>query len=205
MFESQFLGCIPHNQAHHLMQELHEKRQRNLLPDQILFLEHPPVITSGKRPAEDDLKLTRLELQQKGVDFIQTDRGGKLTYQGPGQLVIYFIFKLSSSIEKFVHQVEEGIRLLLLEEGIHTERDPENPGLWMGKSKIASIGLHVSRSITTHGAAVNFSPDLKHFDYFIPCGLPTAGVTSIKKELGKSPTVEEGAKKLKKIYEEIFL
>ncbi len=204
----QFLGSVAYEKALHLMQDLREKRQKNLIDDQILFLEHPPVITMGKRKSFEDLKCTLEELDLKGIAFSETDRGGKLTYHGPGQLVIYFIVDIERrnlSIQKMVWMVEEGIRLFLKDAGIEATRDERNPGLWVKNSKIASIGLHVQKGVTTHGVALNLAPDLSAFDLMIPCGLPGVGVTSVQKIKGKSLSVKQASKKLELIYQKQFL
>lgn len=194
-------------QALELMNDLKAKRLASLIPDTLLFLEHPPVITSGRRPSEDDLHLTPEELNQKGITFIKTDRGGKLTYHGPGQLVIYFIINIEErgwSVEDLAFKVEEGLRLFAEECGVTTTRDARNHGLWVGNNKIASIGFHITKGVTTHGAALNIEPDLSPFEMMIPCGIEGAGATSLKKEGGQILTIENSAARLAAIYSQIL-
>lgn len=189
------------------MLALREKRLKGEIPDQLLLLEHPPVITSGRREASDDLKETPDSLLKKGIDLLETDRGGKLTYHGPGQLVGYFVFSLKSrgdSIEKFVWKAEEGIRLFLQDYAIEGERDPKNPGIWIGPKKIASLGFHIHQGISTHGISLNLDMDLKPFSYFTPCGIPNSQVTSVLQETGKSPTLESASRQLANYYSTVF-
>lgn len=155
----------------------------------------------------DDLKITLAEIEKKGIEFVKTDRGGKLTYHGPGQLIGYFIVNIQArklSIEEMVWKAEEGIRLFLEGEGVTASRDKKNPGLWVGREKIASLGFHVERGVTTHGIALNLTNDLTPFNYMIPCGVSDAGVTSVLKLTGRTLSIEEAGKKLAQIYKKIF-
>lgn len=206
--QARFLpGLISYSQAMELMEKLRVERTKGEIPDQILFLEHPPIITMGRRPAQQDLKLSIVELQKKGIDFIETDRGGKLTYHGPGQLVIYFIFDLNQralSIADFVWKAEEGLKLYLKTLDILVERDPQNPGLWIGLQKIASVGFHIQKGITTHGVALNLTCDLTPFSYMVPCGIPSTIPTSVLLQTGKHVSVLEAGQTLQTCYVQIF-
>ncbi|OGP09392.1 MAG: lipoyl(octanoyl) transferase [Deltaproteobacteria bacterium GWA2_45_12] len=212
-FQSQFLGRISYAEALGLMQEFKAKRQNNEIGDQILFLEHQAVVTMGRKPSEKDLYLKKEELLKKNIDFVKTDRGGKLTYHGPGQLVIYFVFDIQKrgySIEEWVWNVEEGVRKFLSEKGVECERDEDNPGLWVRAAhepplqKICSVGFHVSKGVTTHGVALNLDCDLTPFGYFLPCGVEGRGITSVLKETGKKLFLEEAAKEIEGIYRGLF-
>lgn len=190
------------------MNTLKSRRIQNEISDTLLFLEHPPVITMGRRESSGDLKISADEIARNGIEFVKTDRGGKLTYHGPGQLIGYFIFNISQkkwSIEEMVWKAEEGIRLFLESHGVKATRDSQNPGLWIGKEKIASLGFHVERGVTTHGIALNLTADLKPFDYMVPCGLPDRGVTSLLLQTGHSPALKESAQMLTVIYQKLFL
>lgn len=202
-FESKFLGRIPYSKGVELMNQLRSRRLENKISDTLLFLEHDPVITMGRRESENDLRLTKKELYKKGIGFVKTDRGGKLTYHGPGQLVGYFIFnieKLGYGIDKFVWQVEEGLRLLLESYCIYAIRDQKNPGLWIKNKKIVSLGFHVHKGVTTHGIALNVHCNLTPFTYMVPCGVEGRGVTSMLKEINIRLDIKEIALKLKNHY-----
>lgn len=206
-FTTKYLGCIGHPQAVDLMNRLKAGRIREEIGDRLLLLEHPPVITMGRRNSAADFRLEPEHIEKKGIAVIRTDRGGKLTYHGPGQLVLYFIFNIGAlglSIGSMVWKVEEGIRLFLQKNGIDSQRDPKNPGLWVGRHKIASLGFHVERGVTTHGASLNICPDLKPFSYINPCGASGARVTGFLEQTGKSPPLKEVGCELVKNYREIF-
>ncbi len=208
-----FLGLVPYQEASRLMADYHAQRLQGKIPDTFLFLEHPPIVTMGRRNSQADLHVSTEFLKEQGVDFIETDRGGRLTYHGPGQLVVYFIVdinqrKLSQrklSIEKLVYLVEEGLKNLLQSYGITANRDERNPGIWVGNEKIASLGFHVSRGVTTHGLALNVMNDLTPFSYFTPCGIPTAGVTSMQSQTSKKYDVKEVANRLKSEFEKLLI
>lgn len=201
------LGILPYLEALKVMNEKRNQRLSGQISDEILFLEHPPVITMGRRFSKNDLHVSKEELLKKGIDFIETDRGGRLTYHGPGQLVGYFIVYLeerSLSIGDMVWKTEEGIRLLLKEYGIEAVRDARNPGLWVDNLKISSLGFHVHRGVTTHGMSLNISNDLKPYTYFIPCGVEGGGVTSFLQLKGEKIALKELSSKLADYYQLLF-
>lgn len=207
MIQSRFLGTVAYQAALELMNQLRSERLQNIISDQLLFFEHPPVITMGRRDASGDFVLSPEEIRQKGIDLVQTDRGGKLTYHGPGQLVIYFIFDIAARklpIDKFVWLAEEGLRLLLADYDIVAKRDKKNPGLWLGNKKIASLGFHIHKGITTHGIALNVWNDLTPFSFMVPCGVAEAAVTSVLLETGKKEALQKVGKKLLKVYGDVF-
>lgn len=190
MIEILDAGLVPYQEAENWQRELTAKRLRDEIPDTLLLLEHPPVVTMGRREATSDLRISREILKKAGIDLVQTDRGGRLTYHGPGQLVGYFIFRLGKkSIPDFVGEVEELLIQLLQLFGLTSHRDPEHPGVWIGRKKIASLGLHVDHGITRHGFALNVNCDLTPFGYIYPCGVRDCGVTSLQEELGYDPTL----------------
>ncbi len=175
-------------------QQLRRYRLAEQIPDTLLTVEHDPIITQGRRPAESDLKVEKLELQRQGLDFAQVNRGGKLTYHGPGQLVAYFIVSLQKrrwSIPDFVHRVEETALQTLKNFGIYAERRVGFPGLWIQEKKIVSIGLSVDHGVSMHGLALNIDPCLEHFDLIVPCGLAQCQMTSLAAELGQAPQWDE--------------
>lgn len=173
--------------AEALQLELTDRRLRDEIPDTLILLEHPPVITSGRQESAADLLLSREALAEKGIEFYQTDRGGKLTYHGPGQLVGYFIFKLGNrTIPEFVAMIENLLIDTLRQFEITAGTDPEHPGVWVGRKKIAALGLHFEKGISRHGFALNVDCDLTPYSYFTPCGISDRGVTSMKEILGNS-------------------
>lgn len=205
--KARYWGLTPYAMALKRMLELRTRRLDHHIGDQLIFLEHPPVITMGRRSSQSDLKISLKELKQKGIDFIETDRGGRLTYHGPGQLVVYFIFDLLErglSVEEFVWKAEEGLRLLLEDYQIKANRDPKNPGLWIGNKKIASVGFHIHRGVSTHGVSLNVGGNFSSFDYFIPCGVQGSKVTDIEKEANRNPLLIELSHLLAKWYSKIF-
>ncbi|MBX7148204.1 lipoyl(octanoyl) transferase LipB [bacterium] len=206
--QAQILGTIAYNDAMSVMKTLYDKRHAGEISDTLLVLEHPPVITSGRQQSDHDLKLSIDELKNKKIDFVHSDRGGKLTCHEPGQLVVYFIFNLHErkwSVEKLVWMAEEGLKRALSKMGIEVERDKEHPGLWVEHNKkIAALGFHISRGITTHGIALNVNNTLNTFLYIIPCGIEGRSVTTISKELNKTVGLKETVDVLLESFEEAF-
>ena len=173
------LGQIDYRDAYALQERVRSARQENRVPDTLLLLEHPPVYTRGRRSAPGEMPVDR------GIEVVDVDRGGKITYHGPGQLVGYPIMRTDDVIA-FVRTMEEAIVAALAAAGVeaHT-RTPEGPdytGVWVGEEKIASIGVHVSRGVTTHGFAVNVDNDLAPFDWIVACGLPDVRMTRLETE-----------------------
>ena len=205
--QASFLGCVPYRDAIDRMNRLRDERLADRISDQLLFLEHPPVITMGRRKSHEDLKIDPDMLKKKGIEFIETDRGGKLTYHGPGQLVVYFIVNIEArkmTIDQMVWTVEEGIKQCLAKYGILADRDERNPGIWVGNSKIASVGLHVHRGVTTHGVALNISCDLTPFGYMTPCGIVGAGVTALSELSHRDYSMDEVSPNLRRCYEKLL-
>ncbi|PIR20142.1 MAG: octanoyltransferase [Deltaproteobacteria bacterium CG11_big_fil_rev_8_21_14_0_20_47_16] len=175
-------GPLPYQDAYALQESLHAERARSAIPDTLLLLEHAPVFTTGRQDVSHDWLLTQDEIRAHNIDIVNTNRGGRITYHGPGQLVGYFICDLknqSIGVADFVHWVEEGLIGNLKSYGITATRDAENPGVWVGQQKIAAIGLHVKKGITLHGFALNVTTDLTPYTYCIPCGIQGKGVTSL--------------------------
>ncbi len=188
------LGEISYQPALDLQQALRQERIADQRPDTLLLLEHPPVLTLGRKAREEDILVDTEALRSRGVDIVRIDRGGDVTYHGPGQLVGYLIFHLSvtrGSIKRFVYLLEESLIRTLREFGIEADRNPLHRGVWIGQEKIAALGLSVSRQVTMHGFALNVRPDLSHFRWIIPCGIRDAGVTSMERILKRPITVEE--------------
>ena len=156
----------------------------------MLVLEHPPVYTRGRRSGPGELPMGEDWYRAQGIDIVDVDRGGKVTYHGPGQLVGYPIVAVDDVVE-YVRTLERGIVSALALEGVAARaRDAEGPdytGVWVGERKIASIGVHVARGVTTHGWAVNVENDLQPFSWVVPCGLEGVQMTSLIRETGRVP------------------
>lgn len=197
-------GVLPYGPALEWQKSLAEKRRRGEIPDHLLLLEHPPVFTFGRRDSSEDLLVGEEWLRQNGMEIHKTDRGGRVTYHGPGQLVGYLIFSLKDTVPKLVWKIEETLLRLLSSLHLEGERDAKHPGIWIGKSKIAALGLHIERGITTHGFALNVICDLKPFQYIHPCGIAGRQVTSLEKELGWSPSLREIKQRLLGEFRSVF-
>jgi lipoate-protein ligase B len=180
------LGTIPYSEGVELQEHVRERRQAEEIPDALLMLEHPPVYTKGKRTTEADLPMDENWYRQRGIDVCETDRGGRVTYHGPGQLVAYPIMAIER-VADFVHTMGDAIVAALADEGIEARvRDAPFTGVWAGDSKIASIGVRVSGGVTTHGLAVNVDNDLQPFEWIVPCGIDHVRMTSVSMETGRA-------------------
>lgn len=182
--EWEWLGRIEYGSAETLQRDMAQQRAAGHCGDRLLLLEHPHVITLGRSASEDDILVPASQLAARQIQTHRCDRGGKVTYHGPGQLVGYLIVDLYErklNVPRFVWSVEEGLRLWFQSLGVAVERRCSKPGLWYQGSKIASLGFHISRGITRHGFAINVNPELDYFDWIIPCGtqLRTTSVAEI--------------------------
>jgi lipoyl(octanoyl) transferase len=170
-----------------MQERIRARRLAGELPDTLLLLEHPPVYTRGRRSRDGELALGEDFYRAQGIDVVGTDRGGRITYHGPGQLVGYPIMRIGA-IDEYLRTMEQAICAALAEQGIvargRPQDGPDYTGVWIGERKIASIGVHVSRAVTTHGFAVNVDNDLQPFSWVVACGLPGVQMTSLAAELG---------------------
>ncbi len=179
------LGTVPYRTASSAQDVISSRRRKDELPDTLLLLEHPPVYTRGRRSGAEDLPFAEAFYLAKGIDVIASDRGGRLTYHGPGQLVGYPIMRIED-VHRFLRTIEDAIVIALQGAGVaarsrHAE-GVDYTGVWVQERKIASIGLHVSRGISTHGFAVNVENDLEPFSWVVACGLPDVAMTSLVRE-----------------------
>ena len=188
-------GLMDYGEALELQKGLLEKRQNEEINDTLILLEHPPVITKGKRTEDHHIVLSDTLLKSKGIGLYEIDRGGEATYHGPGQLVGYLIFHLykkQRELKKFIANVEEVfIKLLKEEYGIVADRDLKHRGVWVGDEKITAIGISIHKAVTMHGFAFNINTNLDHFNWIIPCGITDKGVTSIKKITNKNQDMDK--------------
>jgi lipoyl(octanoyl) transferase len=188
-----------------LQQQLVAQRKQGLIPDQLLLLEHGHVITLGRNGSMENVLADGEILSRAGIAFYPTDRGGDVTYHGPGQLVGYPILDLRDwkrDVGAYVRGVEQAIIETLADYGIEAGRIPKLAGVWVGDRKIAAIGVHISRWVTSHGFALNVATDLSYFHYIIPCGL-TKPVTSMA-ELGVRAGLEEVSERLAGHFGRVF-
>ena len=191
------LGRIAYGPALELQQQLIAARKAGTAPDHLLLLEHPHVITLGRNGRQENLLASEEIMERAGISFFPTDRGGDVTYHGPGQLVAYPIMDLREwkrDVGAFVRAVEQTIIDTLADYGIEAGRIPKLTGVWVGDRKIAAIGVHISRWVTSHGLALNVSTDMSYFQYIVPCGL-TKPVTSMA-QLGIRANLEEVSRSL---------
>jgi lipoyl(octanoyl) transferase len=188
------LHLVTYENGMRLQQKLVEMRQADELPDQLLLLEHPPVITLGRGGDAANLLASNETLLRSGVRFFETTRGGDITYHGPGQLVGYPILHLGEGrrdVRKYVTNLEEVLIRTVAEYGVVAKRSEGRRGIWVGNEKIAAIGVRIARWVTSHGFALNVSTNLDHFRLITPCGLHGTGVTSLERELGRAVPFDE--------------
>jgi lipoyl(octanoyl) transferase len=192
-------GTVPYEEASVAQRWLVEARQEGAVPDVLLLLEHPPVYTRGRRSSDEELPMAVEWYEAQGIEVRDTDRGGRVTYHGPGQLVAYPIVSLKpygDDIHEYVRRLEQVAIASLAEHGVEAETIEGLTGVWTrgeppssfaGEDearKIGSIGVHISRGVTTHGLAINVKNDLQPFEWIVPCGIEGCRVTSVSRELG---------------------
>jgi lipoate-protein ligase B len=175
------LGEVPYTAGVALQERVRDARQADAIPDALLLLEHPPVYTRGRRAAAADLPRGERWYRDQGIDVVDSDRGGQVTYHGPGQLVGYPIVRVRS-VRDYVAALERAMVAALADEGIAATAPDGLTGVWAGGAKIGSIGIHVSRGVTTHGFAVNVDNDLAPFAWVATCGVDGAEMTSVARE-----------------------
>ena len=187
------LGLVPYPEAWALQNRLADARRAGLAPDTLILLEHPHTYTIGRSGTRDHVFLTESELAVRGITCVDVDRGGDVTYHGPGQLVGYPIFDLGPQpdVGRYLRNLEDCLIETLADFGIAAGRLSGYTGVWIGDRKIAAIGVKVSQGVTTHGFALNVSTDLSLFTHILPCGIPDKGVTSMALEVGRAPAMTE--------------
>ena len=181
-------------------------------PNYLYWVEHPPVITLGKSGDENNLLLNREKLAQKGIDYVVTNRGGDITFHGPGQLVGYPILDLDNfftDIHRYLRLLEETIILTLADFGLKGERSPGETGVWLGVGtpfprKICAMGVKASRWVTMHGFAFNVTTDMSYFDYIVPCGIQGKAVTSLAQELETVPSMDAVKARVAAHFQQLF-
>src|SRR5271169_3543123 len=212
-----YLGRVAYGTALNLQRTLQEMRKAGRIENTLLLLEHPPVITLGRNAKLDNVLAPPEFLAQRGVELFEIDRGGDVTFHGPGQLVAYPIFDLRSfepgskiGAVEFVRRLEEVLIRTCGDFGIGTQRIQGLTGVWTyalrnrPEAKIAAIGVHISRGVTTHGFALNVRTDLDFFSLIVPCGITGKPVTSMRQELQRAPTMEDVSTAASRNFGQVF-
>jgi lipoyl(octanoyl) transferase len=215
-------GTVPYEEAREAQLRLAGERQREEIPDVLLLLEHPPVYTRGRRSTAAELPMGAEWYERQGIEVRETDRGGRVTYHGPGQLVAYPIVSLrpyGDDVHEYVRRLERVMIGSLGEHGVEAGLIEGETGVWVPRegeplpaappvgraaAKIGSIGVHVSRGVTTHGLAVNVNNDLQPFEWVVPCGIEGCQVTSLSRELGAEQDLEAFASTLAAKFGEVY-
>ena len=183
------LGLIEYRRALHIqLSAMQEKIDNPEAEDKIFFVQHPPVFTLGKRGGQENLIVSKEFLAKKNIKIVQTNRGGNITYHGPGQAILYPVIDLEKnkiSVKDFVRGLEEIMILTAQDFNIQAERNKMNHGIWAGASKLGSLGIFVKKGVSIHGLAMNINIDLEPFNWINPCGLASVSMTSLEKELKK--------------------
>jgi lipoyl(octanoyl) transferase len=213
------LGRVGYQQALELQEQLTQWRKQEVLGDTLLLLEHPPVLTLGRNSSRENIVASAQALEERGVAIFETNRGGDVTYHGPGQLVGYPILDLRGFTPRlgaveYVRKLEEVLIRSCADYGILTQRIAGRTGVWtlpggrIPEKKIAAIGVHISRAVTSHGFALNVTADLKDFQWIVPCGIRDRGVTSIEEEIDPQihgiPSLEEMSNSIARHFARVF-
>jgi lipoyl(octanoyl) transferase len=201
------LGVVPYADALALQLSLHAQRVAGAIPDTLLLLEHPPVITLGKAFHPEHLRYAREFYAQQGIELHPTDRGGDVTCHNPGQLVGYPIFDVSQhgrDLHKFLRDLEQAIIDALRAFGVEAHREAGYTGVWVGDAKIAAIGVKVTKWVSMHGFALNVNNDLRLFQTIVPCGIADRPVTSLQQVLGRAVPMEQVKHEIARAFGQVF-
>jgi lipoyl(octanoyl) transferase len=203
------LGSVDYPTALQLQRSLVELRKQEKIGDVLLLLEHPPVITLGRNADANNVVASRELLAARGVELFECDRGGDVTFHGPGQLVGYPIFDLRAFTPRigaveYVRRVEEALIRTCADFAIEAERIAGLTGVWTEGGKVAAIGVHISRGVTSHGFALNVSTDLDYFQLIVPCGIAGRPVTSLARQGGREPSLDEAAQSVARNFGLVF-
>lgn len=209
------LGRLDYAAALALQQQVSGLRQQESIGDVLLLVEHPPVLTLGRNAHRQHVVASDELLARRGISLFETNRGGDVTYHGPGQLVGYPILHLRSftpplGIVEYLRKLEEVLIRTCADYGVLTQRAPGRAGVWtmpggaIAEKKIAALGVHVARGVTTHGFALNVTTDLKDFELIVPCGIRDRGVTSIEAEADATPSLDQAANSVSRHFGRVF-
>jgi len=203
------LGVVPYGDALQLQRSLVEERRAGRVPDLLLLLQHPPVITLGVKGdgGRSNIVATDARLAELGIEVAETGRGGDVTYHGPGQIVGYPVVDLKPDrcdVHRYVRDLEEMMIRVCADYGVAAGRIKGLTGAWVGAEKIGAIGVRISRWITSHGFALNVQTNLQHFELIVPCGISDRGVTSLEKATGRSLTIGDVEDRLAGHFADVF-
>jgi len=201
-------GVVPYADGLRLQAELVRRRRAGEIPDSLVLLEHPHVITLGSAADEAHVLIESDERVRLGIELHEAGRGGDVTYHGPGQLVAYPILDLKpdrQDLHRYLRDLEEVLIRTVSDFGVNAARSPGATGVWTARGKLAAIGIRVSSGwITSHGVALNVDPDLRYFEAIVPCGIPDRGVTSLAMEVGSPPTMGAVSRALSRSFRDVF-
>ena len=201
------LGLTGYAAAYDLQLGLVEKRRSGAVGDTFLVTEHPATFTLGRRGGRENLMVTEEFLRERGIPLVHIERGGDITFHGPGQLVIYPILQLREaglSVTEYVSRLEELMIRLAAKQGVTAVRDPRNHGVWVGGKKLGSVGIAIRHGIAFHGLALNVCLDLTPFSWVNPCGLTGVRMTTVSRECGRDVSMAEIKRELASILSEVF-
>lgn len=201
------LGTISYQEAWDLQHRIHEAKQAGLSADVLLLLEHPHVFTLGKNARKENILVSETVLRDQGIDCVSIERGGDVTYHGPGQLLgypIFFLEALKLRVVEFVDKLEEVMIRVLASYGLPAQRSALNRGVWVKEAKLGFVGIAVRRGITLHGFALNVAPKLSYYEMIHSCGLKGVRIVSLSSLLRRSIPMEEVKKKIIDSFEEVF-
>jgi lipoyl(octanoyl) transferase len=200
------LGTMDYKEAWEVQLGTHAAVAEGRAQPTLLLVEHPPVITFGRKGGRENLLVKENFLRDKGFSLYDIERGGDITYHGPGQLVGYPIFKVGRSARDFLRKIEDSLVQMLKSYGLETHGSPGYAGVLLGENlKIASIGVAIKRDVSFHGFALNVHTNLNHFNYIVPCGLTDKTMTSMTEQLGRNVTLEEVKPKVVEAFENVFV
>jgi lipoate-protein ligase B len=200
-------GLVDYEKAYSFQKDLLERRIRGEVPDTLILLEHEPVFTVGRSGSAENILLTDEERIVEGIDLREVDRGGDVTYHGPGQVVAYPVFDLNGygrDVHRFIRSLEEVIIRVLDSYDLSARRIAGFTGVWVGEKKIASIGIGVRKWVSFHGLSLNVAPEMRHFSFINPCGLDSGRMTSMKELLERDVSVTEVQEKVIEKFKEVF-
>ena len=201
------LGLMPYAPAFAIQERILQARLGGQLGSTVILQENPPVFTIGRSGSRDNILATHDDLQQRGIDVLEVNRGGDVTYHGPGQLIVsplLYLGDIGLNANQYLHRLEDVLIELLARYDIRTGKKEGYPGVWLKDAKIAAVGIAVKHGFTFHGFSLNVNPDLDSFNLINPCGVSRMPVTSIRQVLGKSPPMAQVKTRLKQILEESF-
>lgn len=204
-FKVRDLGLLDYKEAWDIQLQTHADVAKGQEPPTLLLVEHPPVITFGRKGGRANLLVREDFLKDKGFSLYDIERGGDITYHGPGQLVGYPIFKVGRQVRDYLRRLEAVMVKVLACYTIESVGSPGYAGVWVGDEKVVAIGVAIKRDVSLHGFAMNIHTNLNHFNYIIPCGLADKGVTSLSKLLGRDIDLDEVKSKIIEAFREVFV